>query len=145
MQGRRFIGISLIRVEARYPSRPSEESVENRNQEVSFYLIKTDKDSHEVYSIEITSYLHMDAQNSYVQYAVEGKDGNLFLTNGCSYIWIFDRDGKHLRDIRMDGNTQNGGYINAFGVMANGSAVYMQRTTNDRFYMLMMMLKWILV
>lgn len=68
----------MIRVEARYPSKPSEESAENWNQEVSFYLIKTDKDLNEVYSIEITSYLHMDAQNSYVQYAVEGKDGNLF-------------------------------------------------------------------
>lgn len=120
----------MIRVEARYPSKPSEESAENWNQEVSFYLIKTDKDLNEVYSIEITSYLHMDAQNSYVQYAVEGKDGNLFLSNGCSYIWIFDRDGKHLRDIRMDSNTQNGGYINAFGVMDNGSTAYMQRTTN---------------
>lgn len=122
---------SIISVETRYPVVMSEEDFSNMNPMSSFYLTKRDRDDKEVYSIDITSYLYMDSENSYIQYAVEDKDGNLFLCNGSSYIWVFDRDGNHLGDIKLDSNSQFGNYINAFGVMQDGRAAYIQNANNS--------------
>lgn len=121
---------SIISVESRIPVVTSNEDQGNRKQEIYFYLRKTDKDEKEVYNVDITPYLYMDSQNSYIQYAVESKDGSLFLSNGNTYIWIFDRDGNHLADIKLDSNSEYGGYINAFGVMRDGRAAYILRGNN---------------
>lgn len=121
---------SIISVQTKYPVVTSEEVNGNMNQESLFYLVKTDQDKKEVFCIDITSYIRMDIENSYIQYAIESKNGYIFLSNGNSCIWIFDQDGKHLTDIKLDSNSQYGGYINAFGIMQDGRAAYIQNDNN---------------
>ncbi|HKM34121.1 MAG TPA: extracellular solute-binding protein [Lachnospiraceae bacterium] len=123
---------SIISVGTKYSATEvtSEEEYENVRQDTFFYLTKTDKDEKEVFYIDITSYLTMDIENSYVQYAIESKNGYIFLSNGSSYIWIFDQEGNHLTDVKLDSNSQYGSYINAFGVMQDGRAAYIQNGNN---------------
>ena len=123
----------IISVEQKYPTMDDtsdQESYVNVEQNISYYLRKTDKDDKEIFCTDITSFIKMDMENNNVQYAVESKNGYLYLSNGNSYIWVFDNQGKHVTDVKKDDKTQLSNYINAFGVMKDGRAAYIQNRNN---------------
>lgn len=123
----------IISVDQKYPTMDdtsSEEAYMNAAQNASYYLKKTDKDDNEIFCTDITSYIKMDMESNYIQYAVESKNGYLYLSNGNSYIWIFDNLGNHVTDVKTNDQSQFSNYIITFGVMQDGRAAYIQNGNN---------------
>ncbi len=87
------------------------------------YLSKEDQAGNETFCVDISSNLTTERNNLYIQHMVEDKDGNYFLSNGNSSIWIFDSNGNFIKEIKLQGNDY-GGHISSFGTIGDGVAAY---------------------
>ncbi|MGN1147268.1 MAG: ABC transporter substrate-binding protein [Lachnospiraceae bacterium] len=103
---------------------------ERQQQETTYSMKKLSEDGTELFHVDITEYLRMDAENAYLQYAISDKDSNLYLSNGNSYVWIFDKDGNHLTDVKIESGSQYS-YINALGILADGRVAIVQDGGNS--------------
>lgn len=98
------------------------ESEYRRQQEETVYsMYKLDENGGEVFRMDITEQLHMDMNNAYLQYFCADGEGNLYISNGESYVWIYDKEGRHLADVKLDG-----GWISSMGVTADGQMAILQ-------------------
>ncbi len=91
---------------------------ERQQSQRAYYLYKVAADGTDVFETDITEYLRMDAENSYISTLLVNKEGQIFVSNGRSYIWVFDGDGTHVADISL---TDFGGWIQGMGFTADGS------------------------
>lgn len=82
----------------------------------SFLLKKFDKDGNELMSIDLNDVL-TDVDNLYIQYLTTDNDGNIYLSNGDSKIWVLDGLGNQLFSIDVDS------YIAALGTSKEGKVV----------------------
>lgn len=101
---------------------------ERQMEETTYSLKKVSEDGTEVFNMDITSYLRMDKENSWLQYAMPDKDGNLYLSNGSSYVWVFDKEGNHLADVKLETASEYS-HINAMGVLPDGRMAIVQDTS----------------
>ncbi len=99
-----------------------DEAVFRRQQEQTTYsMYKVTADGTEVFRTDITQQIKMDENRPYLQYMRQDVNGNIFLSNGESYIWVFDKDGKHVADVPV-----SGGWITAMGVTGDGRMAVLQ-------------------
>ncbi len=82
-------------------------------------------DGSETFNVDITEYVQMDADNSYIQHAIADAEGRIYISNGSSYIWVFDKEGSHESTIQLTSNPAFGGYVNSMGVLGDGRAAFM--------------------
>lgn len=69
---------------------------------------------------DITDMLN-ENEYPYIQYmAADGSD-NVYLTNGESKVWVYDREGKKLFDMDLTGDS----WVQAFGTSKEGQVVYL--------------------
>lgn len=82
---------------------------------VTMILAKYASDGTELFRKDITAYLNEEEGYSpYVQYMEVDKDGNVYVTTGEQYIWVFDQNGDHLCTV------QNSGWIHSMGCSKDG-------------------------
>lgn len=99
-----------------------DEAVYRRQQEQTTYsMYKVTADGTEVFRTDITEQIKMDENSPYLQYIRKDADGNIFLTNGETYIWVYDKEGNHLTDVSV-----TGGWITAMGVVGDGRMAILQ-------------------
>lgn len=101
------------------------EDYERQMAETTYSLKKISAEGTEVFNIDITPYMEMDKENFWLQYVSADKDSNLYLSNGNTYVWVFDKDGNHLADVELE-NTSAYRYINAFGILPDGRMAILQ-------------------
>ncbi len=82
-------------------------------------------DGTETFNVDITDYVRMDTENNYIQYSISDADGRIYVSNGNSYIWVFDKEGNHENTVQLASNPGFGGYINSMGVLGDGRAAFM--------------------
>ena len=99
-----------------------DEAVYRKQQEQTTYsMYKVTADGTEVFRTDITEQIKMDENCPYLQYIRKDSEGNIFLTNGESYIWVYDKEGKHLADVPV-----TGGWITAMGMVGDGRMAILQ-------------------
>ena len=98
---------------------------EKQQRETTYSMRLYSPDGTELFNVDITAYLQMDPDNSYLQYALSDESGNIYLSNGNSYVWMFDKDGNHVADIKIDSGQQYS-YINALGILPDGRIAIVQ-------------------
>lgn len=89
---------------------------ESGNSTNSFKLTKCTTDGTVVYEIDLSELLAGE-ENSYIQNMQIDKDGNIYLTNGDSKIWLLNKDGVKTGIIQVDN------YINTMGVTKEGTVI----------------------
>ncbi|MBQ9135437.1 MAG: extracellular solute-binding protein [Lachnospiraceae bacterium] len=110
-------GVILVTSTCPLVDEVADEAAYRRQMEQTTYsMYKLDTEGIEVFRTDITEQLHMAGENSYLQYTGCDKEGNIFITNGQSYVWVYDKDGNHLADVTLSGN----GWISAMGVIGDG-------------------------
>lgn len=82
-------------------------------------------DGTETFNVDITEYVQMDADNTYIQRSASDADGRIYLSNGNTYIWVFDKEGNHESTVQLASNPKFGGYINSMGVLGDGRVAFM--------------------
>lgn len=92
---------------------------ERRDKEATYTLKKTAADGSIVFEVDFTPYMRQAEGNTWLSYAVVDGDGNIYLCNGDTYMWVFDKDGKEVCTVDM-ASILNGGYICALGVLPDG-------------------------
>lgn len=82
----------------------------------SNFLVKYSPDGNEVFRQDITEYLSEEEEGymPYVQYLEIDKDGNIYVSTGERYIWVFDGNGTYLFSV------QSSGWINSMGSSKDG-------------------------
>lgn len=100
---------------------------ERQMQQTTFSLRKVGADGNEVFNIDITQYVKMDQNNTYVQYLLANGEGRIFVSNG-SYLWVFEADGTHTTDIAL--NESGSGWIRGMGFMSDGRIAIIQNNGN---------------
>lgn len=98
---------------------------ERQQRETTYSMRLYSPDGTELFNVDVTAYLQMDPDNSYLQYALSDESGNIYLSNGNSYVWMFDKDGNHVTDIKIDSGQQYS-YINAMGILPDGRIAIVQ-------------------
>ena len=89
---------------------------ESGNSTNAFKLTKCMTDGTVVYEIDLSDLLAGE-ENSYIQNMQIDKDGNIYLTNGDSKIWLLNKDGVQTGIIQVDN------YINTMGVTKEGTVI----------------------
>ncbi|MBQ7780940.1 MAG: extracellular solute-binding protein [Lachnospiraceae bacterium] len=95
----------------------ADEAAYRRQMEQTTYsMYKLDAEGNEVFRTDITEQIQMAGENSYLQYTGCDREGNIFITNGQSYVWVYDKEGNHVADVTLSGN----GWISTMGVIGDG-------------------------
>lgn len=92
---------------------------EKQQRETTYSMRLHSQEGTELFNVDITACLQMDPDNSYLQYALSDESGNIYLSNGSTYVWVFDKDGNHVSDIKIQSDGQYS-YINAMGILPDG-------------------------
>ena len=92
--------ILLVRTAPLVPADATDEDYARRAQDTTYQIKKIAADGGEVYGADITDCLFMD-RSSYPQKLFTDKEGNLYISNGSSYVWVFDKAGNHKADIDL--------------------------------------------
>lgn len=119
---------NVITIATRYPLMEGEwdETAYRRQQEQTTHIMKkVAADGTELFSVDITSCLMADVDNSYIQYAFGDKNGNIVLSNGNSHIWIYDTEGNLTKDITLDSGDRYS-YIRGLGLLSDGRIAYLK-------------------
>lgn len=90
--------------------------------EDTFYLVKQAADGTEDFAVDVTQYLE-DAVT--LPYGLAGGDGNLYISDGTSHIWIFDQNGQFLSDISLETVTGGKNYIGPLGLSEEGNPAFL--------------------
>ena len=96
-----------------------------RTQQTTFNLRKIGTDGSELFNVDITRYVKMDPDSTYVQYLMADGEGRIFVSNG-SYIWVFEADGTHTADIAL--NEAGNGWMRGMGFMSDGRLAIIQNS-----------------
>lgn len=103
---------------------------DRQRQQTTYSLCKVGEDGSEVFSVDITEYLRMDPDSNYLQYMMVNEEGRIYLSNGSSWLWIFEADGTHVTDVRL--NDGNGGWMRGMGFLSDGRLAIIQNgSTGD--------------
>ncbi|MBD5497190.1 MAG: extracellular solute-binding protein [Lachnospiraceae bacterium] len=92
--------ILLVRTAPLVPADATDEDYARRAQDTTYQIKKIAADGGEVYGADITDCLFMD-RSSYPQKLFTDKEGNLYISNDTSYVWVFDKEGNHKADIDL--------------------------------------------
>jgi ABC-type glycerol-3-phosphate transport system substrate-binding protein len=82
----------------------------------SYTLKKYDKDGNEIFSSDLTQ-LIVTENSSYIQYVTLDGEGNIYLSNGESKIWVLDGQGNQLCTIDVKN------YMQGFGTSKEGKVI----------------------
>lgn len=99
----------------------TEADYRRQNEETTFSMVKLAEDGTEVFSIDITQYLRTGSDTVWISDAFSGKDGNIYVSNRDTSVWIFDKDGNFLTDVKLESLTGGNGYISTTGLLEDGS------------------------
>lgn len=97
----------------------TEEDWEGQWRESTYSMKKVAKDKTVVFEKDITRYVFADPDVPWLACALADGEGNIYLSNGVSYVWIFDKEGGHLNDVRLKENLSIHDYIKP-GVLGDG-------------------------
>lgn len=97
---------------------------ERRRQQTTYTLQKVSADGSEIFSVDITEYLRLDTDNSYLQYVLANEEGRIYLSNGSTWLWVFEADGTHVADIRLSDDSWS--WLRGIGFLADGRLAIMQ-------------------
>ncbi len=92
---------------------------ERREREAVYTLKKIAADGSVVFEVDFTPYLQQAEGYSWLSYAIADAEGNIYLCNGETHMWVFDKDGNAVCTVDM-ASALNGGYIFALGVLPDG-------------------------
>ena len=95
----------------------TDEEYARQQRETTYRITKLAADGTELYDMDVTEYLKMDMNNTYPQRMFTDKEGSLYISNGESYIWVFDKEGNHTADIDLSGIQ---GYVAAINILPDG-------------------------
>ncbi|MGN0431549.1 MAG: extracellular solute-binding protein [Lachnospiraceae bacterium] len=105
------------------PDDADEADYRRQQEQTTYSMYKLATDGTEVFRTDITEQIQMDMEYCYVEYLRCDKNGNIFLTNGNSYVWIYDENGNHLADVPLSGN-----WISAMGTIGDGRMAILQES-----------------
>lgn len=98
---------------------------QRRERETTYHVTKLAADGSEVFDVDVTETLRMDADNPYPRELLAGADGSFYMNNGSSYVWIFDKDGSLAAAVALAQSGQYS-YIQAMGLLADGRVALLQ-------------------
>lgn len=75
------------------------------------------EDGKEVFDTDITEYLRSDMGGTYPLRLFTDKEGNIYVSNDETRVWVFDKEGNHKTDIDL---SNVGGYIAAVNILPDG-------------------------
>lgn len=114
---------SIIVITRKKPSIDEENAAEEgwirQWRESTYSMKKVAKDKTVVFEKDITRYVFADPDVPWLADALADGEGNIYLSNGVSYVWIFDKEGGHLNDVRLKENLSIREYIKP-GVLGAG-------------------------
>lgn len=82
----------------------------------NFLLKKVDKDGKVLSDYDLNPIMSKE-ENSYIQYFLSDNEGNIYLSNGDSKIWILDQKGNEICSIDLDD------YVSSMGTTKEGKVV----------------------
>ncbi len=116
----------LVLISRKYPAQKDGEEYDYEavQRNTTYTMSKLAADGSVVFEQDITEKLNQ-AQESYISYGVTDADGNIYLSNGYSALWIFDKDGNFLNYVALDEGEYGGG-IGGIGLVGDGRLAVIQ-------------------
>lgn len=121
---------NVVAVWQRQPVYSGDYDWEKQQRETTYSMRLYSKEGTELFNVDITACLQMDPDNSYLRYALSDESGNIYLSNGNNYVWVFDKEGNHISDIKIQSDSQYS-YINAMGILPDGRIAIAQDGSQD--------------
>lgn len=109
--------ILLLRTSPLIPMDATDEDYMRQQRDTTYHIKKLTEDGTEIFDADITEYLRMDTSDSYLQKMFMDKEGNLYISNQTSYVWVFDKEGNHVTDVDL---SQIRGYVAAVNILPDG-------------------------
>lgn len=97
---------------------------ERQRQQTTYVLQKVGADGSEIFSVDITEYLQKDMDNSYLQYIMANEEGRIYLSNGSTWLWVFEADGTHVTDIKLSEDSWS--WLRGIGFLTDGRLAILQ-------------------
>ncbi len=76
---------------------------------------------------DITDTLNEQEDGPYVQYLALDKDDNIYLSNGNSIVWMYDKAGQRIGDIKLSENS----WMQSMGTTKEGKVVFITYSDTD--------------
>ncbi len=100
-----------------------ESAYRKQMEQTTYSMYKLATDGTEIFCTDITEQIKLDMERPYLQYMCCDGNGNIFISNGQSYVWVYDKDGNHLTDVVFPGND---GWISSMGAIGDGRVAILQ-------------------
>lgn len=109
----------LVLISRKYPAQKDGEEYDYEavQRNTIYTMSKLAADGSVVFEQDITETLNRTDQ-TYISYGMTDADGNIYLSNGYSSVWIFDKDGNLLSYVALDTNDYGG--IGGIGFIGDG-------------------------
>lgn len=92
---------------------------ERVQRETVYTLKKTAADGTVIAETDFTDYLHQAGDYAWISHALCDSEGNIYLCNGETHLWVFDKECKEVCTIDVT-SSLNGGYIYSMGLLPDG-------------------------
>lgn len=114
---------SKVFVESKMPAinyeTATDADYERREREAVYTLKKIAADGSIVFEVDFTPYMQQAEGYTWLSYAITDGEGNIYLANGETHMWVFDKDGNAVCTVDL-ANALNGGYIYSLGLLPDG-------------------------
>lgn len=111
----------LLQTTPLIPEDATDEEYARQQRETTYHIKKFGTDGAELFDADVTEYLQMASMGSI--YALSDmqmfadKEGAIYISDKASYVWVFDKEGKHTADIGLSGIQ---GYVAAVNILPDG-------------------------
>lgn len=109
--------ILLLQISPLVPMDATDEELARQQRDTAYSIKKLAEDGTEIFDSDVTEYLKMDMNNTYPQQMFADEEGNIYISNGASYVWVFDKEGNHVMDIDL---SRIQGYVAAVNILPDG-------------------------
>ncbi len=94
-------------------------------------LYKENSQGTVLFQTDISEYVNVDNEFIQIKCVCEDKKGNIFISNGSTYICIFDPQGNAVKTINLDGGGKYGNFIQEFGRLEDGRVGYLSANMDE--------------
>lgn len=91
-----------------------------QEQESTYALKKINADGTVAYEADFAPYMQQAEGSSWLSYGVSDAEGNLYLSNGETHIWVFDKDGNEVCSVSLASTNLGNSYISSMGLLPDG-------------------------